>query len=547
MIRAFAILVLFGAGNALSLGGADTILPRTHGPVHPASRNEPEIEEKDLSREPVKDQVLSNDAVLVNDDNEILIENVQQEAAIEKMQEEEKEIMPKLIPQEVEAEKADDVTMVEQPEGVGCGRFVETLKNVGEGAAYMGKIYIGGQGLAAIWDTGSDQQVVNSLRTFNPFPQAHCLNNQEHCYNPQKSGLYKQKDVMPSTISYGSGDTMVLVGEDQIQLEGAHCTVQRSQFQELLSTNINQILRHDIDVVAGLSPHRWGVNGTQQLMTDMHISFFSFCFQRDTDHGDGFLVWNDHNPKHNPTWHFTSLPTIGVGNYWSVAAHDFKLEHNSFKKAKTIGYTEDFGGCIVDTGTSLVTLDKPTLENLEKYLNEFMESTNFECSEENLHKLPDLTFRLGDKRIEHRLRPQDYISYTTDNDIPEEIQGILRFWGERNPLLGKNATEEFIKSRESKQCVLMFTEPMENNVCLLGMPFMRNYYVTFDREHKTVNTALHNGKCEAVHGFREVETEHKRLRHINPNKFVVSGAYRKMRHHAAKALFKSAGPLHERL
>lgn len=414
-----------------------------------------------------------------------------------------------------------------------CGRFVEELKNAGEGSAYMGTIFIGGQGLDAIWDTGSDQQVVNSFRTINPMLQHSCMigENARHCYNHQKSGLYKAKQAMPSLISYGSGDTMVLVGEDQIELVGSHCTVQQSQFQELLSTNIQQLLQHDIDVVAGLSPHRWGINGTQQLMTDMHILYFSFCFQRDTSKDGGFLVWNDYAPAHNPKFHFNVMPTIGAGNYWSVEAHDFKLEHNSFHKAKTIGYTEGFSGCIVDTGTSLLTLDKATLKNLEEYLNEFIENENFVCKEENMHKLPDITFKLGDKKIEHRLQPQDYITYTTTSDIPDDVADMLRFWGDKNPFL---KADDFLHDHESPQCVLMFTDPMEDNVCLLGMPFMRNYFVTFDREHKTVNTALHNGKCEAAHGFRERGAETQKLRRSDPSKFVVSSAYRKMRMEARK-------------
>merc|ERR1719164_298383 len=46
-----------------------------------------------------------------------------------------------------------------------------------------------------------------------------------------------------------------------------------------------------------------------------------------------------------------------------------------------------------------------------------------------------------------------------------------------------------------KRCVLMFTKPMEEGTCILGMPFMRNYYTLFDRETKTISTALHDGNC----------------------------------------------------
>merc|ERR1719160_1234328 len=44
-----------------------------------------------------------------------------------------------------------------------CGRVVELLENSGTGASYIGKMYINGQKLDTIWDTGSDEPVVNSI------------------------------------------------------------------------------------------------------------------------------------------------------------------------------------------------------------------------------------------------------------------------------------------------------------------------------------------------------------------------------------------------
>merc|ERR1719240_588243 len=75
-------------------------------------------------------------------------------------------------------------------------RTVETLTNTGEGAGYMGEIKVGGQPLTAIWDTGSDQQVVNSVRTMN-LVQPCALSQGSHCYNHQKSGSYHRLSVVP--------------------------------------------------------------------------------------------------------------------------------------------------------------------------------------------------------------------------------------------------------------------------------------------------------------------------------------------------------------
>merc|ERR1719316_348835 len=102
---------------------------------------------------------------------------------------------------------------------------------------------------------------------------------------------------------------MVLMGKDKIGLIGENCMVD-DQFEELLTTNIPNILTHQIDVVAGLAPAQFEQG---QLMKTMGITTFAFCFMKDTKK-DGFVVWNDHAP----TSMFKSIPVIGKGNYWGV-------------------------------------------------------------------------------------------------------------------------------------------------------------------------------------------------------------------------------------
>merc|ERR1719393_895493 len=197
-----------------------------------------------------------------------------------------------------------------------------------------------------IWDTGSDQQVVNSLRTMNMRrPCMYLAEPHTRCYNAYMSPDYERLDENPKQIEYGSGDTVVLTGSDTIGLKGGKCLVEHMPFYELMATDISQILTHDIDIVAGLAPNKFtGI----QLLKEMNMHRFSFCFNKDTTK-DGMLVWSDNEPSDQKGFHFFSAPVSGSANYWSIKVDDMALQHSQGKTL--IGCAAASGGCtaIVDT------------------------------------------------------------------------------------------------------------------------------------------------------------------------------------------------------
>jgi hypothetical protein len=395
-------------------------------------------------------------------------------------------------------------------------RTVETLTNTGEGAGYMGEIKIGGQPLTAIWDTGSDQQVVNSARTMNLVRP--CALSPGHCYNNQKSSTYRRLSIVPRKVSYGSGDTFVLLGSENIATKAGE--VEDMPFYELLTTNIPNILTHEIDVVAGLGPRGWkGVT----LIKEMKVDRFSFCFPADNKK-DGYLIWNDDVPPE----HFNEMKVPGeTPTYWSVPAHDFAL--TSEQGAVPLDFK---GECIVDSGTSLITLDKETLAQVERHLNTFEGQKGFECTDETLNKYPDLVFNLAGKP--HRFRPHDYMMYTETQEVPETIRPFL------NPFLMQKEV-----ANSTKKCVMMFTPPMEKGTCILGMPFMRNYYTTFDRTTGTVHTALHDGECNmgVKKGLqlRQKVDQPMKLRRIDVSKLQFSSGFMSLWNKNEQALKEALG------
>merc|ERR1719271_1835758 len=80
-----------------------------------------------------------------------------------------------------------------------------------------------------------------------------------------------------------------------------------------------------------------------------------------------------------------------------------------------------------------------------------------------------------------------------------------------------------------KQCVLMFTPPIADNVLILGMPMFRNYYVTFDRWHHRVNFAAHNGKCGPAKNLDLHQTSNvPKLQNIDVRKIRYSHTHQKL-------------------
>jgi len=355
-------------------------------------------------------------------------------------------------------------------------RTIEVLKNQGDGAGYLGTVWIGKQPLTTIWDTGSDTQVVNSVMTVNLVKP--CFTAPEHCYDKQKSSTYKMLSPVPRVVSYGSGDTFVLLGTEKIG--NAIGEVDDMPFYELETTNIPNILQHDIDVVGGLGPRGWtGATLTKALGVDR----FSFCFPKDNKK-DGFLIWNDNVPPA----HFNTMAVSGATpTFWGLPMTELALSSPGSGHSPL-----DFKGeCIVDTGTSLITLDKKALDSVQSHLDQFSDThKGLECNDANLNKFPDITFNLAGKP--HRFKPSDYIMYTEGESVPDEIAPFVSAFNSFGQAIGSPFQ---IAGESKKQCVMMFTPPMEDGTCILGMPFMRNYYTTFDRTDRSVHTMLHDGNC----------------------------------------------------
>jgi len=205
-------------------------------------------------------------------------------------------------------------------------------------------------------------------------------------------------------------------------------------------------------------------------------------------------------------------PFRGVAMYyWAVTVDDLRMEWDWNNKQEKYGkrdtipmYDEEKTIiAIVDTGTSLLSMPQSVMDNLNKVLEELQ----FDCS--RMKELPDLKFEI--QGVTHMLAPDDYVAISdggmsslyktrTVNDVAATIAMKKLFFH-------KPGKPEFIDKVTGKECMLLFTEPLGQTssmgeMAILGMPFFREYEISFDFCTKEMYTKRSKGDCHNVVGQR---------------------------------------------
>lgn len=144
-------------------------------------------------------------------------------------------------------------------------------------------------------------------------------------------------------------------------------------------------------------------------------------------------------------------------------------------------------GALVDSGTSLISVPSDVAQRALNVLNS---KGNPDCS--RLYEMPNLEFSIGGKP--YSLPPHAYIGYAYGL-VPNVYKKFF-------PWL------RWMKAyRRVKVCSLLLMSIDVSTglgpLVILGMPFMREYYTTFDRgaddsAARAVWTASHDGQCNAV-------------------------------------------------
>lgn len=416
--------------------------------------------------------------------------------------------------------------------------FYRRIHNNTHAIEYSGDLTVGGQSFSVIFDTGSDRLILPGSDCLSAACEGHRL------YNAGSSKTASnQSDLVPVELAFGAGAVTGYEAEDQVCLGGACAKV---RFVEALEESDQPFKDAAFDGVLGLSlslrtgeessegtsvlerlveagaiPHaQFSVFMAKDLVADSSEISFGMV---DPTRADGPTVWT--RLSEPGYWQF-SLKQLTVGgkqldlcqtHQTNGSQVNAKGDVSSFfgkMCCKTLAefeheqrcqYTDDYqgwrsrtmdsgtllaeyadgrvavqhsDGCIqkvprtwvsfasgcrgdgtiqavLDTGSSLIMGPKPIVEKILAAIG-----VKENCTSQNVEQMPTLSMSLQENGAELQLGPTDYL------DVLALADGIF-CWPHllATPDTGKGAA------------------------LVLGMPFLRAYYTTFDVAGKRVGFA----------------------------------------------------------
>lgn len=310
-------------------------------------------------------------------------------------------------------------------------KYVQPLRNYGN-VEYDGQITVAGQTLWGIMDTGSFD-----LLTFD----------KDKCHGCGKAPAVtckapkcKAKELdSGSCIEYGSGKTCAKKATSEVSV--GPLTSADQGFLLAFSAEMPLLAEADFQAIVGL-----GVPKGKDLLVKMGVQYLSVCFPA---LADGMMVWNDDAPGSS----FTTMQIAGKV-FWGLVMTHAELSHG--ERSYTVG-CDPSCGAVLDTGTSLIGVPKPFIQQVMSGF-EYMGGS---CS--NVSSLPSLKFKLNGN--DFTLPPEAYVGRYVTKSIK-----WLPDWVPQPIMIG---------------CELLLIDVGEVNtekgpMLILGMPFFRFYYTTFD-------------------------------------------------------------------
>mmetsp|Transcript_27566 Transcript_27566/g.79188 ORF Transcript_27566/g.79188 Transcript_27566/m.79188 type:complete len:687 (-) Transcript_27566:457-2517(-) len=387
--------------------------------------------------------------------------------------------------------------------------YRQAMVNFGD-VQYISYITIGRQTISGILDTGSFELIVFS---------AVCQScGQAAKYDAALSKSYTA-GRLASGQSYGSGDTTSLEAFDNVaigpfdeanqtfwEVFDAHMPIlHHAAFQSIIGvgppetpaadawanakkasdnltafydvgkrapTDARQRLSNKITIAKEMS-------SKSTMLTTFKVQMFSVCVGARPG-SDGYFIWNDTSYLETPSL-FTQIKVLG-SHTWTVNMTSLQLDrrgrHSEVLACKT--------GCgaIVDSGTSLLLMPFSAIYALRDQL----QSMKAKC--DDLRTLPRLTFKLDGK--EFSLPPDAYITRLTSPAASAVARGSKNYHSEivRLDFGGGDCQLAVMGSR---------TETRWGPLWILGMPFFRKYFTTFnigrDREERGLFVTHASSNC----------------------------------------------------
>ncbi|CAE7465657.1 PGA [Symbiodinium sp. CCMP2592] len=334
-----------------------------------------------------------------------------------------------------------------------------------EDVQYFADFKIGGQDIAAIFDTGSFEIVVRSSRC------KMCVHPTTP-YSHELSKTYKENGTMTQHV-YGSGPCVTMLGYDTVQV-GPKLIAQQQPIWEILQHEIPILDTAKFAAIVGIGP-KFGYNTAQKtLLMNYHVDEFSICLNKESGR-NGYLTWGPDADAAMEPLDVATARVLGKHHWATNLTHvSFTKDGNSTKSH----VCQDGCAAIVDSGTSLIAAPASALMELGRQIGKIEE----DCS--NLHELPNLKLNLDGHELE--LPPQAYVMRVVGASVEADSIWDLLFF---KP-----------KIRKIDSCMPAFMEmdmkTQLGSVWILGMPFFRYYHTTFNRERQVMRFAKAGEDCQ---------------------------------------------------
>mmetsp|Transcript_73517 Transcript_73517/g.227984 ORF Transcript_73517/g.227984 Transcript_73517/m.227984 type:complete len:507 (-) Transcript_73517:100-1620(-) len=392
----------------------------------------------------------------------------------------------------------------------GVHKFRQVLRNYHD-LQYVTYLSIGQQTISGIIDTGSFELVVFSKRC----PTC----GKAGKFDPGVSASYRAGSLS-NRQSYGSGDAYSREAFDFVSFAAAGSVNQT--FWEVTHAQMPLLINAEFQAIIGVGPPEtpaadaWSTAQSQiktvqrylhsgvippvattnrvmsstdvavamthntPMLSTIGVDFFSVCLGSKPG-TDGFFVWNDtavlEKPslfmrvpvvaKHTWTLNLTGVwlsEPLGLASRGDALLDGFAgVPMEEAKQAQlalpTILGCDKGCGAVIDSGTSMLVMPTFAIDAL----SQAMQRMDTDCS--NLRELPDLVFDFAGSQVS--LPPDAYVAEVV-GDVPEYLEGLVR-----PRKLGSANT----------RCELMVMESSSDTnygpLWILGMPFFRSYYTTF--------------------------------------------------------------------
>jgi len=308
-------------------------------------------------------------------------------------------------------------------------------------------------------------------------------------YDPKLSTSYKSLDAT-TVQKFGSGRLWSAGAQDFVKI-GPY-DKQMQKFREITKmdgsmTDLWETV--SFDGILGLSytprvpggNHSTTINETT-ILEHLDIGSFTACFGRRTYHLDSNswtetpsrLYWE--RPKVLGSPKYTYLDVIGE-HHWAVKMSRVSVKSQDYNESWKATCWDKPCAAIIDTGMGIMSAPDRQLMELVRLLPPVYK----DCT--NKHLLPEIQFRLGgdgEDGIDVSLPPSAYVDHLILPPLPSEY-----------------APPGMDKVRET--CTSMWAAQNlgspQGPVFILGVPFLQQFLVEYDRAKKRVAIAKHQGDC----------------------------------------------------